>query len=717
MGDAEAWMPPDSATGLQQTWAQVRGFAFPVLIVTSILVIIAPLPPLLMDLLLACNITAAVLILLTTIYVSRPLEFSVFPAILLGTTLARLVLNVASTRLILTRGATEKTAAAGEVIQAFGEFVAGDKIAVGLILFAILVAIQFLVITKGSGRISEVAARFFLDGMPGKQMSIDADLAANVITQDEAKQRRQEISQQADFYGAMDGASKFVRGDAIAGIVITLINIAGGLYIGIVDNGMSFGEAGEVFTKLTIGDGLVTQIPGFLISLAAGLIVTRSSVESDLPKDIMNQLFRHPEALFLSSAFLGAMAFTGMPMLPLLTLSGICTVIGLSLQKNKKSDQQAAEIQTTSELPENQPAPERKPEDRLPVEPLMVELGAGVVPLADPSRGGDMLERVMQIRHQIAEELGIILPKVRVRDNTWLGVNEYVIRIRDMEVAKGEVWPTHMLAINRGGAEGDLPGIQTTDPLNDHRSYWIEAGQVERAEAQGYSIVEPTIVVILHLTEIIRQNADKLLTRQHVHELIGALKDRAPKLVEEVNPDQLKMSHVHQVLKNLLSERVPVRDLETILQTTIDNSDRISNLAIMTEYVRTALARTICQKFRDLNRRIHLVSLDPVLEDYLRTKMDFDQFGVGTKLTPQESEAILEGLKVELKKLTDLGLQPVVITTAPQIRAGLRQMTSRALPKLAVLCLNEITPETQIVSRGYVSAEVLRSVLMTQAEG
>ncbi|MDA0283684.1 MAG: flagellar biosynthesis protein FlhA [Planctomycetota bacterium] len=710
-------MPPNSAIGLRETWAQVRGLAFPVLIVTSILVIIAPLPPLLMDLLLACNITAAVLILLTTIYVSRPLEFSVFPAILLGTTLARLVLNVASTRLILTRGATEKTAAAGEVIEAFGEFVAGDKIAVGLILFAILVAIQFLVITKGSGRISEVAARFFLDGMPGKQMSIDADLAANVITQAEAKQRRQEISQQADFYGAMDGASKFVRGDAIAGIVITLINIAGGLYIGIVDNGMSFGEAGEVFTKLTIGDGLVTQIPGFLISLAAGLIVTRSSVESNLPKEVMNQMFRHPEAMFLSSAFLGAMAFTGMPMLPLLSLSGLCTVIGLNLQKHKTSAQQAAQMQSASELPENQPVPERKPEDRLPVEPLMVELGAGVVPLADPSRGGDMLERVMQIRHQIAEELGIILPKVRVRDNTWLGLNEYVIRIRDMEVARGEVWPTHMLAINRGGAEGDLPGIQTTEPLNNQPAFWIEHGLIDRAESQGFSVVEPTIVVILHLTEIIRQHAAELLTRQHVHELLGALKDRAPKLVEEVNPDQVKMSHVHQVLKNLLSERVPVRDLETILQTTIDNSDRISNLSIMTEYVRTALARTICQKFRDVKRRIHLVSLDPVLEDYLRSKMDFDQFGVGTKLTPQEAEAILAGLKIELKKLTDLGLQPVVITSAPQIRAGLRQMTSRAIPKLAVLCLNEITPETQIVSRGYVSAEVLRAVLMAQAEG
>lgn len=703
-------MPPESGASWRGAWTKSRGFIFPVLIVTSVLVIVAPMPPMLMDLLLAANVTAAVMILLTTIYVSRPLEFSVFPAILLGTTLARLVLNVASTRLILTRGGTDGTAAAGEVIEAFGEFVAGDRVAVGLILFCILVAIQFLVITKGSGRISEVAARFFLDGMPGKQMSIDADLAANVITQHEAKERRQEISQQADFYGAMDGASKFVRGDAIASIVITLINIAGGLYMGVVEHSMGFGEAATTFTKLTIGDGLVTQVPGFLISLAAGLIVTRSSTESDLPGDVMTQLFRHPEAMFLSAAFLGAMAFTGLPMAPMLVLAVGCAVTGLTLNKTRAREH-VVEQQAEAEAAVPEEPPERKPEDRLSVEPLMVELGAGVVSLADPAKGGDLLERVLQIRHQMAEELGIILPKVRVRDNTWLGLNDYVIRIRDMEVARGEVWPTHHLAIDRGTAQGELPGIETTEPLHGHRAFWIEPNMADRAEGQGFSVAEPGVVVILHLTELIRQHADELLTRQHVHELINSLKDRAPTLVEELNPDQVKMSHVHQVLRNLLAERVPIRDLESILQTVIDNSDRIRNLAILTEYVRTALARTICQKYRDLKRRIHLVSIDPVLEDYLKTKMDFDDFGVSTKLSPQESEAILDALNVELRKLTDIGLPPVVITTAPQIRAGLRQMTSRAIPKLAVLCLNEITPETQIVSRGYVNAEVLRPVL------
>ena len=707
-------MPPESGAAWRGAWTISRGYIFPVLIVASVRVIIAPLPPMLMDLLLAANVTAAVLILLTTIYVRRPLEFSVFPAILLGTTLARLVLNVASTRLILTRGGTDGTAAAGEVIQAFGEFVAGDRIAVGLILFCILIAIQFLVITKGSGRVSEVAARFFLDGMPGKQMSIDADLAAGAISQAEAKARRQEIAQQADFYGAMDGASKFVRGDAVASIVITLINIAGGLYIGVVENKLAVGQAATTFTKLTIGDGLVTQIPSFLIALAAGLIVTRSSIDSDLPRDVVSQLFRHPEAMFLSAAFLGAMAFTGLPMAPMLVLAVGCAVTGLMLNKARATNQ-IEESRLEVEVAAPIVPPERKPEDRLSVEPLMVELGAGLIALADPAQGGDLLERVTRIRHQIAEELGLMLPKVRVRDNTLLDLNEYVVRIRDMEVARGEVWPTHHFAVDPGNAQGDLPGIESDEPLSGHRAFWIESSTVDRATGQGFAVQEPAAVVIQHLTELIRQHSSELLTRQNVHDLVAVLKSRAPTLVEELNSDQVRMSHVHRVLKNLLSERVPIRDLETILQTVIDNADRIGNQSILTEYVRTALARTICQQYRDPQRRIHLVSFDPVLEDHLKTKTDFDDFGVSSRVAPQESEALMAALKIELKKLTDRGLPPVVITTAPQIRAGLRQMTRRVIPTLAVLCLNEITPETQIVSRGYVSAEILRPVLVQPA--
>ncbi len=698
--------------GTRGTWSMLRGLVFPLLIVASVGVIILPLPAFFLDLFLACNITVAVLILLTTIYVSKPLEFSVFPALLLGTTLARLVLNLASTRLILTNGGTDKTAAAGHVIQAFGDFVAGDKLVIGLILFCILVAIQFLVITKGAGRISEVAARFFLDGMPGRQMAIDAELAAGAINQQQAKVRRDEIGLQADFYGSMDGASKFVRGDAIAGIVITLINVVGGLYVGVVEHGMSFGEAAEVFTKLTIGDGLVTQVPAFLISLASGLIVTRTSSDSDLPSDVIGQLFRHPFAMFLSSGFLVFLTFTGLPRLPLFGLAAACAVVGWVLQKSE----QATVKQTAADAAEKPEAPvEDKPEEKLHVQPILLELGAGLVPLADMSKGGDLLDRVLQIRHQIADELGIIVPKVRVRDNSWLGINEYVISLRDQEIVRGEVWPNALLAVNRGAAKGELPGIETTDPLSGAPAYWIEPHLRDRAAMNGYSCAEPSLIVVMHLIEIIRRHADELLTRQHLHELIGSLKDVAPKLLEEVNPDKLKVSTVHTVLRNLLSERVPIRDLETILQTIVDNADRITNLSILTEYVRTALARTICQKHRDHQRRMHVVSLDPILEDFLRSKMDFDQFGVNCKLTPAESEAVLGAVQSELQKLTAIGMQPVLLTTSPQVRAGLRQISSRSMPKLSVLCLNEVTAETQITSRGYVRAECLRAALQPPA--
>ena len=699
-------MPPDSGTGLSGFIERLQRLLFPLLIVTSILVIIAPLPAVVMDVLLACNVTAAVLILLTTVYVRKPLDFSVFPAILLGTTLARLVLNVASTRLILTRGATEKTAAAGEVIQAFGEFVAGDKIAVGLILFCILVAIQFLVITKGSGRISEVAARFFLDGMPGKQMAIDADLNAGSISQEIAKQRREEIVQQADFYGAMDGASKFVRGDAIAGIVITLINIAGGLYIGIFEHGMGAGEAAEVFTKLTIGDGLVTQIPGFLISLAAGLIVTRSSVDSDLPKDVVSQLLRHPEAMILSAGFLTAMAFTGLPMIPMLSLATGCLTVGLMLRRTQAAVE-AAEVTKAAEPPKEETKP-TEPEDRLEVVPLVLELGPGLMSLVDIAEGGDLLASVTQLRHAMAAELGLLIESVRVRDNLSLPKNEYSICIRDMEVARAKVWPNQLMAINPGSAQGSLPGIETTEPVQNRQAFWIEHHFTSRAELAGYRIIDPQLAVIMHLSEMIRQHAPEILTRQDLHDLIAKLNTRAPDLIKELNPDHILMSQVHQVLKNLLSERVPIRDLETILQTIIDNAGRGLTLTVLTEYVRTSLARTICGQYRDLSRKLPVITIDPGFEDYLKQKMDFDNFGVSITLSPVEQESLIAALKVEMKKLTDIGQKQVLLTTSPQIRASLRQLTRRTMPRMAVLCINEVTSETNAIVRGVLKADALQ---------
>ncbi len=700
-------MPPRAAFGLRGFLTRNRGLIFPVLIVTSVLVIVAPLPPVLMDLLLACNVTVAVVILLTTIYVKRPLEFSVFPAILLGTTLSRLVLNVASTRLILTGGAAEGTQAAGGVIEAFGRFVAGGQIAVGLILFIILVAIQFLVITKGATRISEVAARFALDGMPGKQMAIDADLNAGLVTQEQAKQRREEITQQADFYGAMDGASKFVRGDAIASIIITVINIVGGLYVGMVDNGMQFSRAVEVFTKLTIGDGLVTQIPAFLISLAAGLIVTRSSADSDLPGDVVGQLFRHPEAMFLASAFLIALSFTGLPAGPMVILAIGCAMVGFTLTRGKRTDESTRQQE---EVEKSQERPEPKPEDNLFVDPMELELGVGLIRLADPAAGGDLLERVTRIRHKIAQELGIILPKVRIRDNIRLGQREYQIKIRDVPVAWGDAFVDGLLAIDTGATTGDLPGVETTEPAFGRPARWIEVSQKERADLLGYSVVEPTTVVITHLTEVVRDHADELLTRQQVHQLLDNLKSTSAKVVEELIPDVLKTSQVHQVLANLLRERVPIRDLETILETLSNYGERIKGLGILTEYVRTALARTLCQQYRDQNRVLRVVTIDPALEDVLAGGFDFDENGLVIKLSPQVAEAVTRELVNSLQALVATGHHPVLLCSSPAIRAGLKNVTAAALPKLVVLSLNELTRDTQVESVGQVGAGQLQGL-------
>jgi flagellar biosynthesis protein FlhA len=630
----------------------------------------------------------------------------VFPAVLLGTTLARLVLNVASTRLILLNGATDQTAAAGGVIQGFGEFVAGGNIAVGLILFVILVAIQFLVITKGATRISEVAARFALDGMPGKQMAIDADLNAGLITQDQAKTRREEITDQADFYGAMDGASKFVRGDAIASIVITLINIAGGLYVGMVEHGMPLSEAAKVFTTLTIGDGLVTQVPAFLISLAAGLIVTRSSSDSDLPKDVIGQTFRHPQALFLSAAFLTSMAFTGLPAMPMLSLGGVCTVLGLLLNRGKAVE---AIQQTQQAAVQDQQRPEPKPEDNLLIDPMELELGVGLIRLADPASGGDLLQRVTRIRFKIAQELGIILPKVRIRDNIRLEQREYQIKIRDVAIAWGEAYVDGLLAIDTGATSGEVPGIQTVEPAFGRPARWIETSQKERAEMLGFSVVEPTAVIITHLTEVVRQHADELLTREQVHQLIENLKDTSPKVIEELIPNVIPVSDVQQILSALLRERVPIRDLELILQTLGDYAPRIKGAGILTEYVRTALARTICQQYRDKTRTLRVVTLDPALEDILAGGFDFDERGLVVKLSPQIAEGVARAIVEKLEPLVAAGHPPVVLASSPAIRAGLKHMTHTVIPKLAVLSLNEITRDTNVESVAQVGGELLHA--------
>lgn len=700
-------MPPERPAGPLDLLTRNQGLIFPLLIVSSILVIVAPLPGSILDFLLASNITVSVLVLLTTIYIRRPLEFNAFPAILLGTTLARLVLNVASTRLILTRGAVDGTEAAGGVIKAFGDFVAGGQIAIGLIIFVILIAIQFLVITKGATRISEVAARFALDGMPGKQMAIDADLNAGIIDAGQAKARREEVATQADFYGAMDGASKFVRGDAIASIVITLINVIGGIYIGMVNNGMPIAEAAEVFTKLTIGDGLVSQVPAFLISLASGLITTRSSTDSDLPKEVVSQLFLHPEALGVTSCFLLGLAFTGLPALPMLGLSIGCGAFAWGIGRTKKElvAREKAADQQQQQTAAVKPPP--KPEDNLHIDPMELELGYGLIRLADSAVGGDLLDRVTRVRNKIALDLGIILPKVRIRDNVRLEQRQYQIKIHDVPVAWGDIYPDGMLAIDTGMVTGQIAGMPTTEPAFGRPAVWIEASQRERAELMGYSVVEPSAVLVTHLTEVVKKHSDELVSRQQVHQLLDNLRQTSPKVVEELIPDLLRVPQVHQVLSNLLRERVSIRNLEVILETLTDYADRTKDLGILTEYVRHGLSRSICQQYRDRYRLLRVVSLDPGLEDLLSAGIDYTERGMNVKLSPAIQEAFNRELSSSLESLTQSGSPPVVVCS-PNIRAGVRQITQGTLNHLAVLSLNEITRDTNVEAVAQVSLESVK---------
>ena len=674
--------------------ARVQDLVLPVGIIASVLVILLPLPAELMDVLLSANICIAVIMLLTTIYVRTPLEFSIFPSLLLATTLFRLVLNVATTRLILTHAQTEGLWAAGGVIKTFGEFVAGDRIVVGLIIFSIIVLIQFIVITKGATRISEGAARFALDGMPGRQMAIDADLNAGIINEHEAQRRRTEITRQADFFGAMDGASKFVRGDAIAAIVITLINIVGGLFIGMIEGGMPLADAASIFTKLTIGDGLVSQVPAFLISIAAGLLVTRSSYETNLPSEFLKQLFSRPQALAVAGSFLGTLVFTNLPRIPLLLIAGSC--IGLAVSLSRRTSKANASEVAKQKASVAKPREERV-EDFLAIDPMEIEIGVGLIRLADPKRGGDLLERIQRVRQHVAADIGIILPKVRIRDNMRLAQNQYRIKMADMPVAEAVVYPTHLLAMDSGMTTGKIPGIATKDPAFGTPAVWIELGMRDRAEMQGYTVVEPNSVIATHLTETVRKHADEVLTRDAAKHLIDELKQTAPAVVEELIPNVLKLNEVQQILQLLLREGVPIRQLSAILETLGDYAGRTKDPVLLTEYVRHRLARTICTKYRDNNGAIHVVTLDPAMEDRIRAGFDHNEKGLFIRMSPQAVEITCKLIANEVNRLVAASHPPLVLVS-PQIRAALKQMTAAHLPQLVVLSYNEITRDTRIES-------------------
>lgn len=677
---------------------RVQDLVLPLGIIASVLVIMVPLPPVLLDILLSCNVTAAIIILLTTIYVKTPLEFSIFPSLLLATTLARLVLNVATTRLILTRAPHEKALAAGHVVKEFGEFVAGNDLVVGIIIFIIIVIIQFIVITKGATRISEVAARFALDGMPGRQMAIDADLNAGTIDENEAQRRRQDITKQADFFGAMDGASKFVRGDAIAGILITIINVVGGLVIGVVEGGMTIGGAMSVYTKLTIGDGLVSQVPAFLISLAAGLLTTRSSYETNLPKEFFGQLFSRPQALFVTAGFLGVLVFTNLPAVPLLSLSGGCIAIALTLRRDKK--QQVTATQTKAAAEAAKPAEERI-EDYLATDPMEIEIGVGLIKLADPKRGGDLLERVQRVRQNVAGEIGIIMPKVRIRDNVRLDPNQYRIKIADIAVAEGTLEPHKLLAMNSGMATGTIGGLETRDPAFGTPALWIEPGQRSQAELYSYTVVEPASVLATHLNETVRKHADEILTRDSTKHLVDELKKTQPATVDELIPGQMKLAEVQRILQMLLREQVSIKLLSPILETLGDYASRTKDPVLLTEYVRHRLARPICSRYRDRENRLFVLTLDPAVEDRIKAGIEHNERGLNIRMSPPAIEATNRAIAKELDKLLRQNKPPILLVS-PQIRAGLKQITATQLPRLVVLSFNEITRDTVIESVGMV---------------
>jgi flagellar biosynthesis protein FlhA len=671
-----------------------RGMLLPFGAIALLMVILVPLPPAVLDFLLVLNITISAIVLVTTIFVNSPLEFSVFPSLLLGVTLFRLVLNAATTRLILTVADREKNpeqamAGAGHVVMAFSQFVAGNSLAVGIIIFIIIVVIQFIVITKGATRIAEVAARFTLDAMPGKQMAIDADLNAGTIQEAEARRRREAIAQESDFYGAMDGASKFVRGDAIAAIVITFVNILGGLYVGMVDHGWPFMKCLGLFTRLTIGDGLVSQVPAFIVSLGAGLIVTRTSSRGNLGDEMLGQVLAKPQALIVAGVFLLVMSVTDLPKPPLLIMGGACTGLAYILNRNNK--RAAADVAKEKQKEATKKEPE-KVEKLLDVDTMELEVGYGLVRLVDTAKGGDLLDRISMIRRQIAMELGVIVPPIRIRDNMQLQANDYIVKIRGQAIGRGVTYPEQFLAMDNGATSGPIPGAeQTIEPAFGLPAYWITESQRSQAELLNYTVVEATSVLATHLTELIKQHASELLTRQEIKNLVDNLKARVPALVEEVIPTQVKPGELQKVMQNLLRERVPVRDLETIVETLGDWSGRTKDLDVLTEYVRNSLARTICKQYVDDQDRLWVITLDPALEDFVNSHIERGEHGTSNRMPPQAAQQVVQRIAARAGELTQSGRSAVVLCS-PQIRGSLRRMIESSLPAVAVLSFNEIVP-------------------------
>lgn len=658
-----------------------------------VLFIIVPIPPVLLDVLLVINITLSLIILINAIYAPDALSMSSFPTMLLFTTLYRLSLNIISTRLIVGKGE------AGGVIRSFGRFVGGNDLIVGFIIFLIIMIVQFLVITKGAERVSEVAARFTLDAMPGKQMAIDADLNSGLINELEARERRKRVQREADFYGAMDGATKFVKNDAIFGIIATAINIIGGIIMGLVRQGQTFEEVLETYIILTIGDGLVSQIPSLMISIATGIIVTRAAADSNLGEDLIDQLFNSSKVMYIAASA----CIVLMPVLwqwSLLLVAGLLIYLGKQIDKRKvvesKQEEQKIEEQEVEEI--------RKPENvvsLLQVDPIELEFGYAIIPLADKNQGGDLLDRVVMIRRQLALEMGVIVPIIRLRDNIQLNPNQYIIKIKGVEVASGELMLDHLMAMNPGTAEGEIEGIPTHEPAFGLDAVWIPESQRDRAEMLGYTVVDPPSIIATHMTEVIKRHIHELLSRQDVQTLVDNVKASYPAVVDELIPKVMTLGEIQKVLSNLLREGVSIRDMVTILETLADYAPITRDTDMLTEYVRQALGRAISRTYINENSA-EVVTLDPKVEQLIMDSVQKTEAGSYIAMDPALSNKIIKQAATMTEKLAQAGKMPIVLAS-PVVRLYFKRLTEHSLPGLVVLSYNELDPTLEVSSVGMVS--------------
>ncbi|MFI2856998.1 flagellar biosynthesis protein FlhA [Paenibacillus sp. JSM ZJ436] len=675
---------------------KVKDLSVLVGVIGIVLMMILPIPDWLLDVLLVINISLALIILLVAMNTKEALEFSIFPSLLLITTLFRLSLNVSTTKLILSEGE------AGEVVSTFGSWIAGGQIAIGFVVFLILVVVQFIVITKGSERVAEVAARFTLDAMPGKQMSIDADLNAGMINESQARERRQKVEREADFYGAMDGASKFVKGDAIASIIILLINLIGGFIIGMSIHGMAFGEAMSTYSILTIGDGLVSQIPALLISTAAGLIVTRASSDGNLSDDLAGQLLSYPKLLYIVA---GTVALLGLlTPIHLITTLPIAFVLFIAARTMQSSlDRKQVEVEQLEE--EQQIEEVRSPEsviNLLQIDPIEFEFGYGLIPLADTQQGGDLLDRIIMIRRQCALEMGLVVPVIRIRDNIQLKPNEYVIKIKGNTVGGGELLLNHYLAMSPGYEDDMVTGIETMEPAFGLPALWIDEAAKERAELAGYTVVDPPSVVATHLTELIKRHAHELIGRQETKSLIDNLRETYPVLVDELIPSILSVGDVQKVLAKLLKEKISIRDLVTIFETLADSGQYSKDPDVLTEYVRQALSRQITQQYVREGEAMRVITVGPALERKIAESVQQTEQGSYIAMDPAATQSIFQKLSEQVNRIIQMGQQPILLTS-PGIRMYLRQVIERSMQDIPVLSYSELEPNVEIQSVGVVN--------------